>query len=85
MGKSISKVLAEKKLSPSLPEDLTNLMRKAVRLGEHLKVNKKDNHNTRSLHLTEAKILRLAKYYRSNNVIPAEWKYSLSNAKLLVG
>jgi len=85
MGKSISKVLAEKELSPSLPEDLTNLMRKAVRLGEHLKVNKKDNHNTRSLHLTEAKILRLAKYYRSNNVIPTEWKYSLSNAKLLVG
>jgi small subunit ribosomal protein S15 len=85
MGKSISKVLAEKELSPPLPEDLTNLMRKAVRLGEHLKVNKKDIHNTRSLHLTEAKILRLAKYYRSNNVIPAEWKYSLSNAKLLVG
>ncbi|MDE0741136.1 MAG: 30S ribosomal protein S15 [Candidatus Poseidoniia archaeon] len=85
MGKSISKVLAEKELSPLLPEDLTNLMRKAVRLGEHLKVNKKDNHNTRSLHLTEAKILRLAKYYRSNNVIPTEWKYSLSNAKLLVG
>ena len=85
MGKSISKILAEKELSPPLPEDLTNLMRKAVRLGEHLKVNKKDIHNTRSLHLTEAKILRLAKYYRSNNVIPAEWKYSLSNAKLLVG
>ena len=84
-GKSISKVLAEKDLSPSLPEDLTNLMRKAVRLGEHLKINKKDIHNTRSLRLTEAKILRLAKYYRSNNVIPADWKYSLSNAKLLVG
>ena len=47
--------------------------------------NKKDIHNTRSLRLTEAKILRLAKYYRSNNVIPADWKYSLSNAKLLVG
>ena len=84
-GKSISKVLAEKDLSPSLPEDLTNLMRKAVRLGEHLKINKKDIHNTRSLRLTEAKILRLAKYYRSNHVIPADWKYSLSNAKLLVG
>jgi len=85
MGKTISKVLAENELSPSLPEDLTNLMRKAVRLGEHLKINKKDIHNTRSLHLTEAKILRLAKYYRSNKVIPVEWKYSLSNAKLLVG
>lgn len=84
-GKSILKILQENKASPSLPEDLTNLMRKAVRLGEHLKVNNKDNHNMRSLRLTEAKILRLAKYYRSNNVIPSDWKYSLANAKLLVG
>ena len=60
-------------------------MRKAVRLGEHLKVNNKDNHNTRALRLTEAKILRLVKYYRSNDVIPEDWKYSLANAKLLVG
>ena len=60
-------------------------MRKAVRLGEHLKVNNKDVHNTRALRLTEAKILRLVKYYRSTNVLDDEWKYSLSNAKLLVG
>ena len=84
-GKSILKILQENKVSPSLPEDLTNLMRKAVRLGEHLKVNNKDNHNTRALRLTEAKILRLVKYYRSNDVIPRDWKYSLANAKLLVG
>ncbi len=84
-GKSILKILQENKVSPSLPEDLTNLMRKAVRLGEHLKVNNKDNHNTRALRLTEAKILRLVKYYRSNDVIPNDWKYSLANAKLLVG
>jgi small subunit ribosomal protein S15 len=84
-GKSISKILKEKDILPQLPEDLTNLMRKAVKLGEHLKINNKDVHNTRSLRLTEAKIHRLAKYYRSNNVIPDDWKYSLSNAKLLVG
>ena len=60
-------------------------MRKAVRLGEHLKLNSKDVHNTRALRLTEAKILRLVKYYRLNKVIPDDWKYSLANAKLLVG
>ena len=38
-GKSISSVLSDGGSSPSLPEDLTNLMRKAVRLGEHLKIN----------------------------------------------
>ena len=84
-GKSISKILSEKDMSPQLPEDLTNLMRKAVRLGEHLKINNKDVHNTRALRLTEAKILRLAKYYRSTNVLSEDWKYSLADAKLLVG
>ena len=84
-GKSILGILKENEATPSLPEDLTNLMRKAVRLGEHLKVNNKDIHNTRALRLTEAKILRLVKYYRSNKVLPDDWKYSLANAKLLVG
>ena len=84
-GKSILKILQDNKISPSLPEDLTNLMRKAVRLGEHLRINKKDVHNMRSLRLTESKILRLVKYYRANQVIPEDWKYSLANAKLLVG
>ena len=84
-GKSMTSVLSDGGASSSLPEDLTNLMRKAVRLGEHLKLNKKDIHNTRSLRLTEAKILRLVKYYRSNKVLSEDWKYSLSEAKLLVG
>ena len=68
-GKSISSVLSDQGSSPSLPEDLTNLMRKAVRLGEHLKLNKNDIHNTHSLRLTEAKILRLVKYYDQQGVI----------------
>ena len=84
-GKSISKILEEKDMAPQLPENLTNLMRKAVKLGEHLKINNKDVHNTRALRLTEAKILRLVKYYRSTNVISEDWKYSLADAKLLVG
>ena len=84
-GRSISNILSSNDISSQLPEDLTNLMRKAVRLGEHLKLNKKDVHNTRSLNLTEAKILRLAKYYRSKNVLSEDWKYSLADAKLLVG
>ena len=84
-GRSISNILLSNDISSPLPEDLTNLMRKAVRLGEHLKLNKKDVHNTRSLNLTEAKILRLVKYYRSKNVLSEDWKYSLADAKLLVG
>ena len=40
-GKSITSILSDGGVASSLPEDLTNLMRKAVRLGEHLKINKK--------------------------------------------
>ena len=61
------------------------MMRKAVRLGEHLDKNPKDIHNKRALQLTESKIMRLVRYYKDNSVLPTDWKYSLDTAKLTVG
>ena len=84
-GKSISDLLHAADAAPELPEDLTNLMRRAVRLGEHLERNTRDVHNRRALQLTESKILRLVRYYKRNSVLPDDWKYTLANAKLLVG
>lgn len=83
-GKSISVILAEHKRSPKLPEDMRNLMRKAVNLGEHLQENPKDIHNKRALSLTEAKIRRLMRYYKDRGVLEQDWVYRLSSAKLLV-
>ncbi len=83
-GKSIYQIMAEQNVGYDLPEDLTHLMRKAVRLGEHLGHNSKDQHNRRGLQLTEAKILRLSRYYKRSGTIPTDWKYSLDRAKLLV-
>lgn len=83
-GKSIGQIMNEQNVASDLPEDLTFLMRKAVRLGEHLSHNPKDNHNRRGLQLTEAKILRLSCYYKNTDRLPADWKYSLDRAKLLV-
>ena len=83
-GRSIVQIMVEQNVASELPEDLTHLIRKAVRLGEHLGHNPKDNHNRRGLQLTEAKILRLARYYKSSGRLPAEWKYSLKRAKLMV-
>ena len=71
--------------APELRADLTSLMRRAVRLGEHLERNTRDVHNRRALQLTESKILRLVRYYRDSGRLDADWKYSLANAKLLVG
>ncbi|UCF07616.1 MAG: 30S ribosomal protein S15 [Thermoplasmata archaeon] len=83
-GKSITTILSEHKRAPKLPEDLRNLMRKAVNIGEHLVENPKDKHNQRALSLTEAKIRRLIRYYKSEGVLEKEWTYKLSTAKLLV-
>ena len=61
--KGVLKVLEENKLIPEMPEDLDNIVRKAVGLQKHLKANKGDHRNVRSLELIEAKVHRLATYY----------------------
>ncbi|MFQ5909330.1 MAG: 30S ribosomal protein S15 [Thermoplasmata archaeon] len=83
-GKSVTQILRDNKLQPSIPEDLTNLMRKAVQLNAHLKSNPKDLHNKRGLHLIESKIRRIAKYYIRIGVMPKGWKYSIETAELQV-
>ena len=60
--KSITQVLDENDLKPDLPEDLNNIVKKAIGLQKHLKANKGDNRNVRSLELIEAKIHRLSVY-----------------------
>ncbi len=83
LGVSMYTMLEEKGEKMDLPEDIKNLMRRAVKLGAHLKDNHKDIHNKRALQLTEAKIRRLGRYYVRKGVLPEGWSYSLSKAKLL--
>ena len=75
-GKSITKILKERNLSSSLPEDLENLLRKAARLHVHYDRNKADLHNKRALQIVEAKIYKLSKYYKRKGVLPPDWKYT---------
>lgn len=74
-GKSITKILEEAGLKPSIPEDLENLIRKATRLLTHLEKHRKDLHNKRALQLVEAKIHRLSEYYKQKGALSPEWKY----------
>ena len=83
-GKTVTKIMAEKNVMPSLPEDLSNLMRRAISLNGHLKENRGDISNKRGLNMIEAKIRRLERYYKRNGVLPADWKYSLKNAELML-
>jgi len=80
--KSITKILEENDLKTELPEDLDNIVKKAVGLQKHLKINKKDNRNIRALELIEAKVHRLSVYYKRIGRIPQKWKYKSVIAQL---
>ncbi|MFW6141526.1 MAG: 30S ribosomal protein S15 [Candidatus Saliniplasma sp.] len=82
-GKDISEILKENDVYQDFPEDLVNLMEKAVNLSEHLEDNRKDLKNKRGLQLIESKIRRLAKYYQRKGDIPGDWRYSLEVAEML--
>ena len=84
VGKGIKQILIEKKLYTDYPEDLLNLMRKAVRLHKHLKINRMDVHNKRALLLTESKVRRLVKYYKKVGVIAKDWYYKPEQAALIL-
>lgn len=60
----MGQILEENDLKSEMPEDLENIVNKAVGLQKHLKVNKGDNRNVRSLELIEAKVHRLSVYYK---------------------
>ena len=80
--KTISQVLEENNLSPEIPEDLNNIVTKAVGLQKHLKSNRGDRRNVRSLELIEAKVHRLSVFYKKNGKIPKNWKYKSVIAQL---
>ncbi|MDT8358051.1 MAG: 30S ribosomal protein S15 [Methanomicrobiaceae archaeon] len=80
-GKKIGEIFREKGLAPDMPEDLQNLIVKALGLRKHLNENKKDLHNKRQLQLTEAKVRRLAKYYVASGVLPEGWSYKPESAE----
>ena len=83
-GMKIGTMLGKNGITMKLPEDMANLMRKALKIHKHLEDNRKDLHNKRQLHLTEAKIRRLVRYYKKKKILAEDWKYTREGAKLLV-
>jgi len=83
-GKSMSQILTEKNIKFATPEDLSSLIKRAASLQSHFREHKKDLSNKRGLQLIESKIRRLAKYYKKEGVLPADWDYSAKLAELQV-
>ncbi len=74
-GKKVTEILEANDAEPEIPEDLRNLMERAVRLREHMDENPGDHQNKRALQNTEAKIRRLVDYYRGDE-LEEEFTYS---------
>ncbi|QFU83364.1 30S ribosomal protein S15 [Natronorubrum aibiense] len=82
-GKKLTEILEENDAKSDIPEDLYNLMERAVRLREHIQQNQQDYQNKRALQNTESKVRRLVDYYRGDELEP-DFTYSYDVAKELV-
>ena len=82
MGKTVTQILKDGGLAPSLPEDLENLLKKASRLYVHIEKNMKDQPNKRALQLIESRIYKLSRYYKREGVLPPDWKYKGKTASI---
>jgi small subunit ribosomal protein S15 len=82
VGKTITKILAEKDMLKELPEDLLALMTRSIYIRKHIEINHKDMTAKRGLQLTDSKINRLIKYYKNSGKIPVEWKFDPSKLKM---
>jgi small subunit ribosomal protein S15 len=84
LGMPLAAFLKKEKVAPEYPEDLLNLIKKAVSMSAHIKASKKDVRNKVKLTHVESKINRLVKYYSSKGMLPEGWKYDREKAALLV-
>lgn len=83
-GQKITKILEKHDQGLEYPEDLMNLIRRAVNIRDHLEENPKDLHTRRGLRIIESKIRRLVRYYTREGVLPEGWRYDPRSAALLV-
>ena len=84
LGEKITDILKENGAEFEYPEDLLNLIKRAVNIREHLEENPKDLHSKRGLTIIEARIRRLASYYVKEGALPEGWRYNPREAALLV-
>jgi len=82
-GKSVKQILESHGVKVELPEDLVRVILNAVKINNHLSRNPKDFRTKRSLERVEARINKLAAYYRREGILPVDWRYDRERAALL--
>ena len=83
-GMTIGKVVRKDSPEKAMPEDLYNIIKKAVVMHNHLEKNRKDKKGIHTLQLIESRARKLGRYYVSVGKLPVDWKYDINKAKLLV-
>ena len=83
-GRKIHRILKKKGVAPKLPEDLYNMIKRAVAMRKHLSKNKNDTDTKFRLNLKESRIHRLTRYYRKNGKVEPNFNYVSKNASALV-
>lgn len=83
--KKIVRILKEGNAAPSLPECMSSLIKRHIKLMKHLEVNRHDETAKRGEMIIQSKINKLAKYYKRKGVLAESWQYDKEKAKLLVG
>ena len=83
-NKKVTKVMKEKGTSLEIPEDLMALIKRSILLKKHFENNRQDKTANRGLELTESKIRRMVKYYKSSKKLAQDWKYDPSRIKLMI-
>ncbi len=83
-GEKITTILKRNEQAQDYPEDIMNLIKRAVNIRDHLKENPKDLHSKRGLTIIESRIRRLGKYYVNDSKLPEGWRYDPQEAALLV-
>ena len=83
-GEKITDILKKNKQAHEYPEDVMNLIKRAVKIRDHLKENPKDLHTKRGLIIIESRIRRLGKYYSNEGELPKGWRYDSQKAAILI-
>ena len=83
-GNKVLRILKANGLAPNLPEDLYQLIKKAVNVRKHMEKQRKDKDSKFRLILIESRIYRLARYHRTVGNLPPNWRYQSATASTLV-
>lgn len=83
-SKRLNVVLKENGFKFEIPQDLLDLLKRAITLRRHIEKNHNDVHNKTALARVEAKIWRVSNYYKDNKVLPSDWKYDPEKVALII-